>query len=90
MDGKRTTLSIGDDVLAAARAKAEHEGRSVGSVVSELPRKSLQRPSSPRERSGIPLLSPRPNGGPVTLEIVNALRDPLPGHPCSTSTSSLR
>ncbi|WP_416385298.1 CopG family transcriptional regulator [Sinorhizobium meliloti] len=39
---------------------------------------SLRRPRSSGERNGIPLLSPQPDAPPVTLEIVNALRDELP------------
>ncbi|WP_318883820.1 CopG family transcriptional regulator (plasmid) [Sinorhizobium meliloti] len=52
--------------------------RSTGDVISELARQSLRRPRSSGERNGIPLLSARPDTSPVTLEIVNALRDELP------------
>jgi hypothetical protein len=37
----RTTLDIDDAVLAAARAIAEAENRSLGSVISELARRAL-------------------------------------------------
>jgi hypothetical protein len=74
----RTTLAIDDDVLVAAKAMAAQQGRSVGEVISELARRSLRRPHSGGERNGIPLLSPRPDTPPVTIEIVNALRDELP------------
>lgn len=76
----RTTLSIDDDVLAAARALAQMQGRSIGEVVSELARKSLVSPSrpAPRYRNGIRLMPVRPGAGPVTLELVNKLRDELP------------
>lgn len=40
----RTTLSIDDDVLFAAKSIALREGRSVGEVVSELARRALQAP----------------------------------------------
>ncbi|QKN16400.1 CopG family transcriptional regulator (plasmid) [Sinorhizobium meliloti WSM1022] len=70
----RTTLAIDDDVLIAAKAMATQQQRSVGEVISELARRSLRRPRSGGERNGIPLLSPRPDAPPVTLEIVNALR----------------
>ncbi|AIM03644.1 CopG family transcriptional regulator [Sinorhizobium meliloti] len=73
----RTTLAIDDDVLIAAKAMATQQQRSVGEVISELARRSLRRPRSGGERNGIPLLSPRPDAPPVTLEIVNALRDEL-------------
>ncbi|HET7412687.1 MAG TPA: CopG family transcriptional regulator [Pararhizobium sp.] len=74
----RTTLAIDDDVLVAAKAMAAQQGRSVGEVISELARGSLHPPRPGGERNGIPLLSPRPGTPPVTIEIVNALRDELP------------
>ncbi len=74
----RTTLAIDDDVLVAARAMARQQNRSVGEVVSELARHSLRRNAPPRERNGIQLLTPKPGTAPVTLDIVNSLRDELP------------
>lgn len=81
----RTTLAIDDDILAAAKAMAQQQHRSIGAMISELARRSLRRPPSGDERNGIPLLSPRPGAQPVTLEIVNMLRDELPGPIFSTS-----
>lgn len=37
----RTTLSLDDDVLAAAKERARREGRSLGEVVSDLARQAL-------------------------------------------------
>ena len=74
----RTTLSLDDDVLLAAKAIAGQQGRSLGEVVSELARRSLQRPASRAERNGIPLLATRPDSLPVTMDLVNALRDEAP------------
>ncbi len=74
----RTTLSIDDDVLVAAKAMAEQEKRSLGEIISDLARKALRRPAPHSERNGIPLLGTRPDAAPVTLEIVNTLRDDLP------------
>ncbi len=74
----RTTLAIDDDVLVAAKAMARQQDRSVGDVISDLARRSLRRPVAPQERNGIALLSPKPGTPPVTLDIVNALRDELP------------
>lgn len=74
----RTTLAIDDDILVAARALAAQQRRSVGDVISDLARRSLHRPQTGGERNGIPLLSPRPDAPPVTLDLVNALRDELP------------
>jgi hypothetical protein len=74
----RTTLAIDDDVLIAAKALAQQQHRSVGEVISDLARRSLQRPGPRRSRNGVPLLSPKPNSPLVTLDVVNALRDELP------------
>lgn len=74
----RTTLVIDDDVLAAARAIAEQQNRSVGKVVSDLARRALHRPQRPVTRNGITLL-PRDEGQRVvTMVTVNALRDGSP------------
>jgi len=74
----RTTLAIDDDVLLAAKAMARQQNRSLGEVISDLARKALQRPAPKGERNGIPLLGVAKNVEPVTLEIVNTLRDELP------------
>jgi len=77
----RTTLAIDDDVLAAAKGMAENEGKSVGEVISALARRSLQPDPRTRKletRNGVPLLPLRPDAKPVTLEMVNRLRDELP------------
>jgi hypothetical protein len=74
----RTTLTIDDDVLMAAKAIARQQQRSIGDVVSELARRALRRPEASSMRNGIPLLA-RGTGAPVvTSEMVNALRDELP------------
>ncbi len=74
----RTTLAIDDDVLAAAKHLAERENKSIGDVISSLARQGLARAggSSKRERNGIPLLLAGTT--PVTLELVNQLRDEMP------------
>ncbi len=74
----RTTLAIDDDVLVAAKAIAQQQGRSLGEVVSELARRALHRPAAPETRNGIPLLPRSSDGAVVTLDLVNALRDELP------------
>ena len=74
----RTTLTIDDDVLLAAKAIAEHEQKSVGEVVSALARNALRRPQPEVTRNGVPLLQVRNPRAVVTLEVVNALRDELP------------
>ena len=76
----RTTLAIDDDVLTAARHLAERERKTVGEVISALARQGLtQRARGTRAvRNGVPLLPRRKGAAPVTLEIVNRLRDELP------------
>ena len=75
----RTTLSIDDDVLLAAKSLAKREHTSVGEVISALARQALQRPPAVgRMRNGVPLLAAQANAAPVTMELVNQLRDELP------------
>jgi len=83
----RMTLSLDDDVLLPAKAIAGQQGRSVGDVTSELARRSLQRPVSRAEHNGIPLFNSDPKPPPMTMDIVNVLRDGAPSPICSTSTS---
>lgn len=74
----RTTLTIDDDVLEHARALAQHQNRSLGAVVSSLLRQAVQKPEeAPVYKNGIRIL-PYRGGPPVTLELVNRLRDELP------------
>jgi hypothetical protein len=76
----RTTLTIDDDVLAAAKDLAMRQHKSVGEVISALSRQAL-RPdvSGSSSRNGVPLLPVRADATAVTLELVNQLRDELPG-----------
>ena len=75
----RTTLTIDDDVLAAAKSLAERQHKTVGEVVSALARQAL-RPTTrqARERNGVPLLAVKTGAAPVTPELVSQLRDELP------------
>jgi hypothetical protein len=75
----RTTLSIDDDVLTAAKGLAQAQHRSVGEILSSLARQALKPVAvTPAVRNGVPLLTPRPGAVPVTPELVNLLRDELP------------
>jgi hypothetical protein len=75
----RTTLSIDDDVLAAAKSLAALQHKSVGEVISNLSRQAL-RPDAQqsKKRNGVPLLPVRTGAATVTPELVNRLRDELP------------
>jgi hypothetical protein len=72
----RTTLAIDDDVLAAAKELADVQHQTVGEVISSLVRKALT-PLKPEAatRDGVPQFPIQPGSKPVTLEIVNRLRD---------------
>lgn len=72
----RTTLAIDDDILTAARELADFQQKSVGEVISSLVRKALM-PSQPAAatQDGVPQFPIQPGSKPVTLEIVNRLRD---------------
>ncbi len=75
----RTTLNIDDDILAYARERANFEQKSIGEVISALVRKALPPPEiTPVFRNGVPLLPVQPGATPVTLELVNRLKDELP------------
>lgn len=74
----RTTLAIDDDVLAAAKALAEQQRRTLGEVISDLARQSLRRPVPLTERNGVPLLPVSNDTARVTLDLVNELRDEAP------------
>ena len=75
----RTTLSIDDDVFAAAREMASTERKTIGEVISILARKSL-RPAAPsgKIRNGIPLLAVRTEAQRDTSELVKQLAEELP------------
>jgi hypothetical protein len=75
----RTTLSIDDDVLFAARELAQQQNKTVGEVISALARQALDPAAAKRTiRNGVPLLPSRSTATPVTAELVNALREQQP------------
>ena len=74
----RTTLTLDDDVLAAAKGLAARQHKTVGEIISALARQALQPAKVSRGfRNGVPLLPTRPGALPVTPEFVNQLRDEL-------------
>lgn len=74
----RTTLTIADEVLAAARAIARERNQAIGEVISDLARRALHPPVAQGSRDGVPLLPVSRPDALVTLDIVNALRDEAP------------
>ena len=74
----RTTLTINDDVLVVARGSASRQNKSLGEVISTLSRQALRPTGTGRKpRNGVPLRRVRAGTAPVTLELVNELRDAL-------------
>jgi|tagenome__1003787_1003787.scaffolds.fasta_scaffold20665559_2 hypothetical protein len=73
----RTTLDIDEDVLQAAKELAASRKSTTGKILSELARKALEPPQRTvtRYRNGVPLLPPKQGERPVTMAIVNSLRD---------------
>ncbi len=77
----RTTFTLDDDILATARHLAERQRKTIGEVISALARLGLQRDAAAKPiavRNGVPLLPTQQDASPVTLELVNRLRDEQP------------
>ena len=75
----RTTLTIDDDLLEAARALAQQRRVSLGQVVSELLRKGLSpTPGFERNKRGnFPTFAVPEAGRPITLETVKRAEEEL-------------
>jgi hypothetical protein len=74
----RTTLTIDDDVLSAAKEMAVSQNKTVGEVISSLARQGLTPAASRRKtRNGVPLLPVRAGAPRVTSELVHQLREEL-------------
>lgn len=72
----RTTLSLDEDVLAAARELARLEGTSLGEAVSSLARRGLRTTAAAFEvREGFPVFVVPPDLPPMTPELVRAALD---------------
>ena len=78
----RTTISIDDDVLLAAKSLAHRDGSSIGAVISELARKGLNGgalDNKAPENDGFHGFRPLPKRGkPVTNELIDRLREDGP------------
>ena len=75
----RTTLTIDDDVLFAAKEMADSQHKSLGEVISTLARTALS-PRSPerKTRNGILLLESRGTGVRITSELIKQLDEEVP------------
>ncbi|MFN8149820.1 MAG: hypothetical protein U0R24_01670 [Solirubrobacterales bacterium] len=70
----RTTLSIDEDVLVAARDLAREEGRSLGEVVSDLARRGLM-PARVDQDGARPVIRSVAGSPPITPEMVRRALD---------------
>jgi hypothetical protein len=71
----RTTLELDDDLVREAKNLAKQRGVSLGTVISDLARKSLPATARPKFRNGMEVFQSEPGTPKVTLEFVNRLRD---------------
>lgn len=71
-------LEIDDEVMETIRALAKSHKLSVDEVLIALERDGLESLAVARTAEGFPVLPRRGKGHPVTMELVNQLRDELP------------
>jgi hypothetical protein len=71
----RTTLQIDNDVLESAKEIAAADGRTIGAVISDLARRSLQ-PTAIRRGSGFPTFDVAADAPVITAaDVARALDD---------------
>jgi len=75
----KVTLTIDDDVLAAAKVLAAQQATSVSRVISALARKGL-RSMSAKKPNKFPVFSVKRTARPITLDDVKRAEDELPAH----------
>ena len=74
----RTTVELDDQILAVVRDLASVENRSMGKVLSDLAREALIKrvPAAGfSKRNGVPLLPRRSGAPPVTMELIDRIRE---------------
>lgn len=71
----RTTVDLDDDVLAAARALAAVERRSLGKVLSDLIRRGLVPRPVVEDDELFPVVRVGPGAAPITAQTVRAALD---------------
>lgn len=71
----RTTVDLDDDVLAAAKALAAAERRSLGKVVSDLIRRGLAPRPMVEDDDLFPLVRVGPKAAPITSDKVRDALD---------------
>lgn len=71
----RTTLELDDDIVSETKRLARERGVSLGRLISELTRQSLEAAAPPKYRNGVRLLEHKPGAPRADMELVNRLRD---------------
>ena len=71
----RTTITIDDDLLAAAKSLAQTRSVPIGKVISELARLGMTSPVRTRRKSDFPVFSVPSTAHPITLEDVKKIED---------------
>ncbi|HOZ49131.1 MAG TPA: hypothetical protein PLO37_00365 [Candidatus Hydrogenedentes bacterium] len=73
----RTTLTIDDDILAAAKSLSRARSVSVGRVISDLARRGLSASSriDKETRGAFPVFRVQPGAHPITLDDVRKWED---------------
>ena len=66
----RTTVTIDDDVLAAARTLAERNRTSLGSALSELARRGFENAAAAADAGGGSVFAVPPDAEPITSDDV--------------------
>jgi hypothetical protein len=73
----RTTLSLDDDVIPLVKRYADGRSLTLGKAASELIRKGLRAPTPTRVENGFVVFDVPPDSPPITLELVNRVRDEI-------------
>ena len=76
----RTTLTIEDDALSAAREYAKRRRQTLGQAVSELVRRAAQRELATEEIGGFHVVKLQPGSPKVTAAKLKELEDQICSH----------
>ena len=71
----RSTVTIDDDILAAARARADRTGGSLGAALSDLARRESTSASATGDDADVATFDVDPDAEPITSEDVYAALD---------------
>lgn len=73
----RTTISISDELLVAAKHRARERGQTLGEVVDAALRRELARPDQPGERPVVPVFRGTGPRAGIDLTSNRALQEAL-------------